>query len=273
MMQADRLTAEEQSAILAERYSLRAEAYDALWSPVIRPVGERLLTHLPLSGARNVIDVGTGAGALLPAIQKAAPAATVLGVDSSEGMLLLAAQKHHGPLALMDVQSLALPDRMFDVAVVAFVLFHLPSPERCLREVHRVLRPGGTVGTVTWATETSPTANTIWEEELEAAGAQVADLPAVDNRTSCDTVEKVALLMEQAGLTLIKAWNEALDHRWLPEDHFEYQLRSNSCLRLQSLSVDARAACLKSVRKRLVGQGDGQYLYRGEVVVATAVKR
>jgi SAM-dependent methyltransferase len=227
---------------------------------------------LPLSGASNVIDVGTGAGALLPAIQKAAPKATVLGVDSSEGMLRLAGQKHRGPLALMDVQNLSLPDSRFDVAVVAFVLFHLPSPERCLQEVHRVLRSGGTVGTVTWAAETSPSANTIWEEELEAAGAHVVELPAVDNRSSCDTAEKVASLMEQAGLTLIKAWNESLEHRWRPEDHFEYQLRSNSCLRLQSLSVDARAACLQRVRDRLVGQGDGQYLYRGEVVVATAVK-
>ncbi len=43
MKSADQLTAEEQSAILAERYTLRADAYDAFWSPVIRPLGELLL--------------------------------------------------------------------------------------------------------------------------------------------------------------------------------------------------------------------------------------
>ncbi len=56
----DEFTAAEQTAILAERYSLRAAAYDAFWSPVIRPVGERLLAHLPVARAQSVIDVGSG---------------------------------------------------------------------------------------------------------------------------------------------------------------------------------------------------------------------
>src|SRR5437764_1452989 len=103
-MSGNDLTADEQTAILAERYSLRAEAYDSLWSPVIRPFGERLLSHLPFSGAAQIIDVGTGAGALLPLIQEASPGATVLGVDNSEGMLRLAKERHPGPLALMDIQ-------------------------------------------------------------------------------------------------------------------------------------------------------------------------
>ena len=123
------LSREEQTAILAERYSQRAEAYDELWSPIIRPAGERLIRQLLLTAATNVIDVGTGAGALLPAIRRAAPRATILGVDRSDGMLRLAREKHSGPLAHMDVQKLALPANRFDAAGVAFVLFHVPSPE------------------------------------------------------------------------------------------------------------------------------------------------
>ncbi len=67
------LTGEEQTAILAERYSQRAEAYDELWSPIIRPVGERLIRQLSLRAARSIIDVGTGAGAL-PEAPPAIPA-------------------------------------------------------------------------------------------------------------------------------------------------------------------------------------------------------
>lgn len=36
------LSADQQAAILADRYSQRADAYDQLWSPVIRPPGELL---------------------------------------------------------------------------------------------------------------------------------------------------------------------------------------------------------------------------------------
>ena len=271
-MPADDLTADEQTAILAERYSLRAEAYDALWSPVIRPLGERLLSHLPLSRARQIIDVGTGSGALLPLIQKASPGAVVLGVDNSEGMLLLAKDKHQGPLALMDIQQLESGDDLFDVAVVAFVLFHLPRPDRCLAEVNRVLKTGGVVGTVTWGAEHLPPAEAIWNEELDASGARVLELPAVDNRGCCDSREKIAALLTRAGFGSTRTWRESLHHQWRPEDFFEYQLRSASRVRLSTLSPRERDRCVKRVADRLSGQGADQYVFRGEVVMATAVK-
>jgi ubiquinone/menaquinone biosynthesis C-methylase UbiE len=266
------LTPDEQTAILAERYSLRAEAYDALWSPVIRPLGERLLSYLPLSRARQIIDVGTGSGALLPVIQKTSPGAVVLGVDNSEGMLRLAKDKHRGPLALMDIQKLESANDQFDVAVVAFVLFHLPRPDRCLAEVNRVLRPGGVVGTVTWGAEHLPAAEAIWDEELDASGARVLELPAVDNRGCCNTQEKVAALLARAGFASTRTWAEFLHHQWRSEDYLEYQLRSGSRLRLLSLPRGERDRCIKRLRDRMSGQGEDQYVFRGEVVMATALK-
>src|SRR5260370_37704089 len=198
------LTANQQTAMLADRYTQRAEAYEALWSPIIRPVGERLIARLPLSATTShVIDIGTGAGALLPAIQRAAPSALIVGIDRAEGMLRLAKERHSGPLALMDVQRLALPANRFEVAIVAFVLFHLPAPEHCLAEVNRVLQPGGAGGTVTWGSEKEAPASAIWDDELQAAGAQVITLPAVDNRACCDNTQKMPTLVEQVGLASI----------------------------------------------------------------------
>ena len=267
------LPAAQQTAMLADRYTQRAEAYDALWSPIIRPVGERLVATLPLSSStKSVVDIGTGAGALLPAIRRAAPSALIVGIDRSPGMLRLAQEKHPNPLALMDVQKLALPANRFEVAVVAFVLFHLPHPEQCLAEVNRVLQPGGAVGTVTWGSENEPLASAIWDEELQAAGAQVILLPAVDNRACCDSAQKMSALLEQAGFVSIKVWTEAIEHRWQPEDHFDYQVGMSSRLRLQSLDVVDRETCLRRVRDRLSGVDDEHYIYRGEVFVATAVK-
>jgi|SRR5579864_6943846 len=273
MAQTERLTIEEQVSALADLYSQRAKLYDSLWSPVIRPVGERLLSHLPLMQATDVIDVGTGAGALLPSIRKAAPNATILGVDRSEGMLRLAKEKHAGPLALMDAAKLEVSANRFDVAIVAFVLFHLPSPARCLSEVHRVLRPGGAVGTVTWAAQHLPPASAIWEEEVTAAGAQIIELPAVENRSCCDSKAKVTTLLKGAGFSAIKAWTEPIVHTWRPADHFQYQVHSSWREEIESLPSGARQDCLSRMRKRLRGLRSDQYVFRGTVVVATALKR
>ncbi|MDQ6880115.1 MAG: methyltransferase domain-containing protein [Candidatus Dormibacteraeota bacterium] len=267
------LTADQQTAMLADRYTQRAPVYDAMWSPIIRPAGERLIAHLPFSSRSSlVVDIGTGTGALLPAIQRSAPSAVVIGIDRSQGMLRLAKEKHSGPLALMDVQRLALPANRFEVAVVAFVLFHLPYPDQCLAEVNRVLQSGGAVGTVTWGAERMPPANAIWDEELHAAGAKVMDLPAVDNRACCDSNRKMTTLLGQAGFVTIRVWSESIEHRWRPEDHFDYQVRSTSRLLLQSLDVEDRETCLHRVRDRLSGADAEQYVYQGELIIATAIK-
>src|SRR5438132_11176221 len=99
------LTAGQQTAMLADRYTQRAAVYDALWSPIIRPAGERLINRLPLAAAKSVLDVGTGTGALLPAIRRAAPGAAILGVDRSDGMLRLARDRRLGEwIELMGAQ-------------------------------------------------------------------------------------------------------------------------------------------------------------------------
>ena len=88
-----------------------------------------------------------------------------------------------------------------------------------------------------------------------------------------DSPEKMASLLKQAGFIPGEIWTESLEHRWQAKDHFEYQLRSTSGVRLQSLSSEDGAACLQRVRDRLSRQGgDEQYVFRGEVVLATAVK-
>ncbi len=266
------MTADEQVGVLADLYSKRALAYDTLWSPVIRPLGESLINRLRLSDSKRVIDVGTGAGALLPAIQSAAPDATVLGIDRSEGMLRLAKTRYAGPLEVMDAQRLASPDGVFDAAVVAFVLFHLPQPVRCLEEVHRVLRPKGSVGTITWANNDCPNANPSGAEGLETAETTAPMLPATANRGCCNTPKKLAALLQQAGFGQVHSWIEPVDHRWRPEDSFDYHVHATAFTRLQSLSSEKREDCLRRVTDRLSALGGDGYWFHGTVVMATAVK-
>lgn len=95
----------------------------------------------------TVLDLGTGTGSLLPFLGKYVD--RLIAVDLSPGMLARARERirTEGPesvtLLRADTVRLPLPDASVDGVVANMILHHLPHPEAALREMARVLRPGG----------------------------------------------------------------------------------------------------------------------------------
>lgn len=99
----------------------------------------------PVTGWR-LLDVGCGDGVY--AIEAARRGAVVTGVDTSEAMILAAGRRaaHHGvnvELQLGDARALPFEDETFDVVVAVTVLCFVPHPVDAVREMARVLTPGG----------------------------------------------------------------------------------------------------------------------------------
>ena len=256
-------------AVRAAWYSGLADEYARLWSPVIRPMGERLLQALPLAGASRVVDVGTGVGALVPAIRADAPDAVIVGVDPALGMLRAARQAASIPVALMDAQRLALRPASFDVAVMAFALFHLPDPVRALAEVARVLRPGGVIGVATWGDRPGFPASDAWDEALAAFGAGPDPFTAADRDDLMDTADKLGGLLAAAGFEGVRAWTEHFEHRFDREELFALRVGFGSYRRrLDTLDEQTRGACLRRVRSRLTAMPPEHFLFRPEIVFA-----
>ena len=105
-------------------------------------------------GATLVLDIGCGEGAL----SRVVSTAHVVGVDRSLTLL-----RQASALAVAgDATGLPFADGVFDAAVTVNVLDHLAEPVTALREVHRVLRPGGAAVAGAISRHDSPELADVW---------------------------------------------------------------------------------------------------------------
>jgi SAM-dependent methyltransferase len=261
---------------VAEAYSSSAGAYTLLWSPVIRPMAQPLLAALPLRDAERILDLGTGSGGLIPDIRASAPHASILGVDLAEGMLriaMAAATVSSASLALMDAQHLAICPAAIDVAVMAFVLFHVPDPHRALGEVLRVLRPGGTIGVATWGSDPGFPASAVWDDELQVQGAGPDPVSLGRQDKLMDTPERLRGTLEEAGFSVMTFWARGFEYQWDPASFFALRSSHGVCSRrLDTLEVGQRSVCLSRVRERLALLASADFIFRPEAVFAIARK-
>lgn len=259
----------DESAKLTARYSSSAADYARHWSPVIRPMGQRLIRLMPLTSARRILDLGTGTGALTPDIRAVAPGATIVGVDGSVGMLKVAQESVTVPLVAMDIRHLGFESGSFDAAVMAFVLFHLPDPVQGLVEIRRVLRPGAMLGICVWGSSPSFGASDVWDEALSAFGAGPDPFQSTDRDNLMDTPEKLASLLHEAQFEVARSWSEQFEHRWTAEALIAQRVAFGSYQRrLETLDATVRGACLARVRERLDALPASAFAFRPDIVFA-----
>jgi ubiquinone/menaquinone biosynthesis C-methylase UbiE len=129
------------------RYNRVARIYDleqAIEEPLIfGRLRKALWERVPANG--RILEVGVGTGVNM---RHYPPGATMTAIDISDGMLAKARRRADRKnvaveLALMDAQALDFPDSTFDAVVATCVFCSVPDPVDGLREIRRVLKPGG----------------------------------------------------------------------------------------------------------------------------------
>ena len=138
-------------------WDLASVHYEALWRRQIVGAQVKLLQCALLSPGERVLDVACGTGIVAFAASRAVgPDGHVTGIDLSGQMVETARLRGdvrrvaNASFARMDAERLELPAGSFDVALCALGLMYMPRPEQALREMRRVLRPGGRLAVAVW---------------------------------------------------------------------------------------------------------------------------
>lgn len=136
-----------------EALRIRQETHELYSDPKL-DFTEWALDSVSWRGDETVLDIGSGPGRYYHALQARFPNIRYYACDLYAGMVQTHPYKN--TLALADAQRLPYSDASFDVVMANHMLFHVPDVERALRELRRVVKPGGYVMATTNSIHTMP---------------------------------------------------------------------------------------------------------------------
>lgn len=194
-----------------------ARYYEKGWQKQLWSAQERLIREAAFQRGEQVLDISCGTGLVtFPIAEAVEPGGRVTGVDLSEGMIkeaAIAAERQgikNATFKHMDAEGLEFEDHSFDVAINSLGLMYVPDPGKAIREMYRVLKPGGRALAL------------VWGRRSECGWAEI--FPIVDRRVKSDvcplffqlgTGENILHAFQQSG------FNDVHISRFSQKMHFD----------------------------------------------------
>jgi SAM-dependent methyltransferase len=235
------------------------EAYDVFmgrWSARLAPL---LVQFAGVTDGDDVLDVGSGTGALSAAIAAAAPLSRIVGIDRSEAYVAVARAHHHSPrvrFEVGDAQQLRFDKETFDRTFSLLILNFVPDPESALEEMIRVTRPAGTIAAAVWDYgEGMEMLRVFWDEanmlaaaaggkdEREMPLSRAGELLSLWRRHQLENVAERPIAIATPFASFQDFWSPFLLQQGPAGAH------------VASLSPDDRDRLEQRLRRRLLGDG------------------
>ncbi len=194
-------------------------AYERMMGAWSKLAGETFLDWLAPRAGLRWIDVGCGNGAFTERIVARNAPAEVQGIDPSDGQLAYARTRSGTQMAEFrkgDAMALPFPDRTFDVAIMALVIFFVPEPARGVAEMVRVVVPGGKVAAYAWDMAGGGFPLQPIQTELKEMGFPPVRPPSSD----ASAIEALQKLWTDAGLVEVETRRIDVQRSFVDFDDF-----------------------------------------------------
>jgi O-methyltransferase/aklanonic acid methyltransferase len=253
--------------VIEEMFDGAAARYDREGSSIFWQFGARLVELLEIAPGARVLDVATGKGAvLIPLAQRVGAKGHVIGVDLSHAMVEEAARaaretgSSNFETRKMDAEHLEFAPASFDAVTCAFALFFFPAMDVALREMRRVLKPGGRIGLTLFGGKPPPF-DPGWKMFAEQARAY--DTAVRTPQRVAYSPEQVQSLLTTAGFAQVNPRLETYDIVFATEENwwaFQFTLVNRAAILRLSEETRARFKEEHLAKVRPLFRTDGLHL-------------
>jgi ubiquinone/menaquinone biosynthesis C-methylase UbiE len=183
-----------------------ANCYESAWQSQLAPAHDLMLDMAAIRAGERVLDVACGTGLVSLRVARIASVGQVVGTDLSGEMVQAAigtARRlgfDHIRFERADAEALPFGDATFDVALCGLGLMYVPDPTAALREMRRVLRPGGRAAVAVWGARRA----CGWAEIFPITDARVASdvCPMFFHLGTGDTIARAFAAAGFSGVTV-----------------------------------------------------------------------
>lgn len=155
----------------AMTYNTAADHFDHPVSSFWHCFGRQTIERIGLKPGERVLDVCSGSGgSALPAADLVGPGGKVVAADLADRLIALAEAKaaakglENIEFRVADMLDLGYPDESFDAVVCVFGVFFVPDMQAAIRELWRMVKPGGRLAITTWGPDLFEPANSaFWD--------------------------------------------------------------------------------------------------------------
>jgi ubiquinone/menaquinone biosynthesis C-methylase UbiE len=215
-----------------------------------KPLTEMMFEHISLQDGDRVLDIACGTGILARVVaERFRNIASIVGVDLNPGMLEVA--REHTPTTSISIEwrqgdacTRPLPDHRFDVVFCQHGLQFIPNQVAALREMKRVLVPGGRLALTVWGEPTpyqAALAESLRQHVSEAAATSCLAPFALRD------VGIIRNLLDEAGFRTTEMQKLVLMRR-LPASALDFASQQPYARDVETASKDARAAIENEVK-------------------------